>query len=113
MLGRHADNLFWMARYLERAENSARRIQATLHHTLTRKPDGDEEWAAIIQSTRMNTKFSDHYDSMVMPNAINFVLRDKTNEDSVISCSPKHARMLGPSAMRSHQKGGSHLTKAG
>ena len=89
MLGRHADNLFWMARYLERAENSARRVQATLHHTLTRKPDGDEEWAAIIQSTGMNTKFSDHYDSMVMPNAINFVLRDKTNEDSVISLLAK------------------------
>ena len=30
MLGRYADNLYWMARYLERAENTARKIQAGL-----------------------------------------------------------------------------------
>ena len=48
MLGRHADNLFWMARYLERTENSARRIQSAFLHTLTQRPDGDEEWAAIL-----------------------------------------------------------------
>ncbi len=89
MLGRHADSLFWMARYLERAENSARRIQAAFHHTLTRKPDGDEEWAAIIKSTGMIEEFNDHYDSMVMTNAINFILRDKANEDSVISLLAK------------------------
>ena len=35
MLGRYADNLYWMARYLERAENTARKIQAGLHYSIT------------------------------------------------------------------------------
>ena len=43
MLARHADNLFWMARYLERSENLSRRIQATLHHALSREDEGEEE----------------------------------------------------------------------
>ena len=89
MLGRHADSLFWMARYLERAENSARRIQATLHHTLTRRTDGDEEWEAIIQSTGLAKCYSDQYNSFVMPNVINFVLRGKANDDSVVSLLSK------------------------
>ena len=37
MLGRYADNLYWMARYLERAENAARKIQAGLHYSITTK----------------------------------------------------------------------------
>ena len=37
MLGRYADNLYWMARYLERAENTARKIQAGLHYSITTK----------------------------------------------------------------------------
>ena len=89
MLGRHADSLFWMARYLERAENSARRIQATLHHTLTRRTDGDEEWEAIIQSTGITKSYNDQYKSFVMPNVINFVLRGKANDDSVVSLLSK------------------------
>ena len=44
MLGRHADSLFWMARYLERSENNARRIQAAFHYALSREDDGREEW---------------------------------------------------------------------
>ena len=44
MLGRHADSLFWMARYLERSENNARRIQAAFHYALSREDDGKEEW---------------------------------------------------------------------
>ena len=43
MLGRHGDNLFWMARYLERSENLSRRIQATLHYALSREDEGEEE----------------------------------------------------------------------
>ena len=50
MLGRYADNLYWMARYLERSENMARRIDATLHHALTQTNDGAAEWSSVIVS---------------------------------------------------------------
>ena len=46
MLGRHGDNLFWMARYLERSENLSRRIQATLHYALSREDEGEEDVAS-------------------------------------------------------------------
>ena len=85
MLGRHADNLFWMARYLERAENSARRIQSAFLHTLTQRANGDEEWAAILRSTGKSEAFAKRHESVSMANAIDYLLRDKANEDSVIS----------------------------
>ncbi len=85
MLGRHADNLFWMARYLERAENSARRIQSAFLHTLTQRATGDEEWAAILRSTGKSEAFAKRHESVSMANAIDYLLRDKANEDSVIS----------------------------
>ena len=85
MLGRHADNLFWMARYLERTENSARRIQSAFFYTLTRRADGDEEWAAILRSTGKSEVFAKRHESVSMANAIDYMLRDKANEDSIIS----------------------------
>ena len=85
MLGRHADNLFWMARHLERTENSARRIQSAFFHTLTRRSDGDEEWAAILRSTGKSEAFAKRHESVSMANAIDYMLRDKANEDSIIS----------------------------
>ncbi len=89
MLGRHADNLFWMARYLERTENSARRIQSAFLHTLTQRPDGDEEWGAILRSTGKSEAFAKLHVSVSMANVIDYLLRDKANEDSVISLLAK------------------------
>ena len=57
MLGRHADSLFWMARYLERSENNARRIQAAFHYALSRADDGREEWKTIISENASATRF--------------------------------------------------------
>ena len=42
MLGRYADNLYWMARYLERAENTARKIQAGLHYSITSREENND-----------------------------------------------------------------------
>ena len=85
MLGRHADNLFWMARYLERTENLARRVQSAFLHTLTQRPDGDEEWAAILRSIGKSEAFAKRHVSVSMASGIDYLLRDKANGDSVIS----------------------------
>ena len=47
MLGRYADNLYWMARYLERAENTARKIQAGLHYSITTKENNRNDLLAV------------------------------------------------------------------
>jgi len=100
MLGRHGDNLFWMARYLERSENTARRIQAALHHALSREDEGQEEWNAIVIYDGLATVFDEKYDTPSTTNVINFLLRDRDNLNSVISLMSK-ARQNGRSVRTS------------
>jgi len=100
MLGRHGDNLFWMARYLERSENLARRIQATLHYALSREDEGEEEWTALIMNHGLGPLFEEKYDDLTTIDIINFLLRDRDNFDSVASLMSK-ARNNGRSVRTS------------
>lgn len=100
MLGRHGNNLFWMARYLERSENIARQIQAALHHALSREDEGEEEWASIITSGGSRKIFDKKYDTLSTTNVINFLLRDRDNINSVASLMSK-ARQNGRSVRTS------------
>lgn len=50
MLGKTANGLFWMYRYLERAENTARLIETGERIAITRLEDRDEEWNSVLQS---------------------------------------------------------------
>ena len=100
MLGRHGDNLFWMARYLERSENLARRIQATLHYALSREDEGEEEWTALIINHELGPLFEEKYDDPTTIDIINFLLRDRDNFDSVASLMSK-ARNNGRSVRTS------------
>ena len=85
MLGRHGDSLFWMARYLERSENIARRIQAAFHYALSREDDGKDEWTTIIADTGSGCTFSQKYDETTVTNVINFLLRDRDNLNSILA----------------------------
>ena len=89
MLGRHGDNLFWMARYLERSENLSRRIQATLHYALSREDEGEEEWTAQIMNHGLGPLFEEKYYAPTTIDIINFLLRDRDNFDSVASLMSK------------------------
>jgi len=100
MLGRHGDSLFWMARYLERSENLARRIQATLHYALSREDEGEEEWTALIMNHGLGPLFEEKYDDPTTIDIINFLLRDRDNFDSVASLMSK-ARNNGRSVRTS------------
>ena len=96
MLGRHADSLFWMARYLERSENNARRIQAAFHYALSREDDGREEWKTIISESGSEVVFRDKYSQLTLTDAVNFLLRDRDNVNSIITLIYK-ARQNGRS----------------
>jgi uncharacterized alpha-E superfamily protein len=50
MLGRTAAGLFWMARHLERAENTARLIEAGARISLTRWQDAESEWGSVLSA---------------------------------------------------------------
>ena len=48
MLGRTANGLFWMSRYLERAENIARLIDAGFRMSLIRQANAEDDWGGVL-----------------------------------------------------------------
>lgn len=85
MLGRTAHSLFWMFRYLERAENTARILQAGLRMAVTRDiATAEEEWRSILQTTGRRQAYEEHNATYTGIQAWNFILRDKNNPTSVM-----------------------------
>ncbi|WP_086616814.1 alpha-E domain-containing protein [Erythrobacter tepidarius] len=86
MLGRTANSLFWMFRYLERAENTARLLEAALRMALTRDIVAAEaEWRSVIATLGLQMPYeavNDGYDGMAV---WNFVLRGASNPGNVRS----------------------------
>ncbi|MDE2436705.1 MAG: alpha-E domain-containing protein [Sphingomonadales bacterium] len=87
MLGRTANGVFWMARYLERAENTARLLDAGHRMALTR--DGataHEEWRSVVVTVGMTAAYEAvHGADYSGPSVWNFLLRDKANPDSILA----------------------------
>ncbi|MFL0670962.1 MAG: alpha-E domain-containing protein [Erythrobacter sp.] len=84
MLGRTANALFWMFRYLERAENTARLLEAGLRMALTRDlVTAEAEWRSVIATLGQQAAFEaahDTYDGLAV---WNFVLRAPGNSGNV------------------------------
>jgi uncharacterized alpha-E superfamily protein len=86
MLGRVAHGIFWMYRYLERAENTARLLAAGQRMTLTRGKDmADQEWKSILTTLGLRQSYEAHYDDYEGAQVCDFVLRSKHNPESVMS----------------------------
>ncbi|MEO9824039.1 MAG: alpha-E domain-containing protein [Paracoccaceae bacterium] len=85
MLGKTAGGLFWMFRYLERAENNARLIEAGFRIALTRSVDTSDEWKSLIATAAVQEAYSAKHDSYDSEQVIDFLLRDKDNPGSVLS----------------------------
>ena len=97
MLGRTANGLYWMFRYIERAENSARLIDAGLRMSLTRSEATENDWDGVLQSSGVRDIYDDLYPALTSADAIDFLLRDKSNPSSVMSCidsGRNNARMV-------------------
>ncbi len=97
MLGRTANGLYWMFRYIERAENSARLIDAGLRMSLTRSEATEDDWDGVLQSSGVRDIYDDLYPTLTSADAIDFLLRDKFNPSSVMSCidsGRNNARMV-------------------
>lgn len=86
MLGRAAYGVFWMSRYLERAENTARLLDVGFRLALTRGTEvsPEEEWRSVLITTGQDEAFREHYDDYTGSQVFNFILRDKANPRSVL-----------------------------
>ena len=88
MLSRTADHLFWMARYTERAENTARMLDA--NYQLSLLPQSDEYaelgWRAMLSISELSGIYSAAHHGMKSREVIDFMARDLSNPSSIVSC---------------------------
>lgn len=86
MLGRNANGVFWMSRYLERAENVARLLDVGFRLALTRGLDAsqEEEWRSVLITIGQDDDYSEKFDDYSGPQVFNYILRDRENASSVM-----------------------------
>ncbi len=88
MLSRTADSLYWLGRYVERAENTARLLDGTHHLSLLPIPAGEQGnlWRNLFQSELEVEAFTAKHDSFSDTPIIDFMALDPDNPSSIRSC---------------------------
>ena len=88
MLSRTADCLYWMARYTERAENTARMLDVSHQTALLPQPEQflEQSWKKLLTISKLEDDFSKKYDIINRHNVLDFMIYENTNPSSIVSC---------------------------
>src|ERR1044071_2229871 len=87
MLSRVADSIYWMGRYVERAENVARFIDVNLQLMLDSSLGQiEQQWRPLVSTTGDNEDFEKRYREATQRNVIRFLTFDAENPNSILSC---------------------------
>lgn len=88
MLSRTADHLFWMARYMERAENTARMLNVNYETALLPQSahKAEQGWRGLLSISELTQDFGQRYDEVSARNVMDFMVRDQSNPSSIASC---------------------------
>jgi uncharacterized alpha-E superfamily protein len=88
MLSRTADSLFWMGRYTERAENTARMLDVNTQMSLLPQTDDQAAvaWKAMVSISELETAYGKKHAGYGTDSVLNFMARDVDNSSSIISC---------------------------
>src|SRR3954467_1293820 len=88
MLSRTADHLFWMARYMERAENTARMLDVNYQTALLPQSADDAEkgWKGLLSISELTGDFAKRYGEVTARNVMDFMVSDANNGSSIRSC---------------------------
>ena len=88
MLSRTADHLFWMARYMERAENTARMLDVNYQTSLLPQSEHMDKqgWEGLLSISELTLGFSEKYSEVTARNVMDFMVRDAENGSSILSC---------------------------
>ncbi len=84
MLSRVAENIYWMARYIERAENTARLINVTSNLVLDLPKTVTFEWRTLVDIAGYSTLFDEYYTVADDRSVVKFLVGDMRNPGSVI-----------------------------
>ena len=89
MLSRVASNLYWMSRYVERAENTARVLDVTWRMSLLVKEQRlqDQEWFAPLNITGTLFPFSGRHQTVCAREVLHFMALDPENPSSIFACA--------------------------
>ncbi len=88
MLSRTADHLFWMARYMERAENTARMLDVNYQTALLPQSadKAEQGWRGLLSISELTQPFAKKYSEVTARNVMDFMVRDADNPSSILAC---------------------------
>ena len=87
MLNRNAEALFWIGRYIERAENHARLID--VHYHIQQEEDFHEEgnkWSRLIDALGVRKEYVQQFENFSEGDVLSFITLDLGNSNSIFSC---------------------------
>ena len=88
MLSRTADHLFWMSRYTERAENTARMLDVNYQTSLLPQSDAVAQmgWQGLLSISELTGAYKKQYDTVNAREVMDFMVKDESNPSSIVSC---------------------------
>ncbi|MUU77050.1 alpha-E domain-containing protein [Winogradskyella endarachnes] len=97
MLGRVANTIYWMNRYLERAENYARFMDVNFNLSLELSPNEEQQWKPLVVITGDWKLYDSLNTTTEKKNVIHFMAFEKENPNSIYNCiinSRENARAI-------------------
>ena len=88
MLSRTADHLFWMSRYTERAENTARMLDVNYQTSLLPQSAAVAQvgWQGLLSISELLPTYKSLFPDVVPASVMEFMVKDEDNPSSIISC---------------------------
>lgn len=88
MLSRTADHLFWMSRYTERAENTARLLDVNYQTSLLPQSAGVDQvgWEGLLRISELMQHYQHQHGDISAKDVLHFMVRDESNPSSIVSC---------------------------
>ncbi|MBW4682528.1 MAG: alpha-E domain-containing protein [Microcoleus vaginatus WJT46-NPBG5] len=86
MLSRVANSIYWLTRYVERAENIARFIDVNLNLLLDSPAGTTQQWEPLVVTTGDLPLFQERYGEATAENVIQFLTFDRKYSNSILSC---------------------------
>ena len=88
MLSRTADHLFWMSRYTERAENTARMLNVSYETSLLPQSADVAQagWEGLLSISELIPAYTARHGEVTPSRVLEFMVRDGSNPSSILSC---------------------------
>ncbi|MCA9398160.1 MAG: alpha-E domain-containing protein [Candidatus Omnitrophica bacterium] len=86
MLSRVAESIYWMSRYIERAENYARFMDVNLSLIVDLPTNIQEQWQPLVNITGDAVVYESMYGEYTRNNVVEFLTFNKNNVNSILSC---------------------------